>query len=131
MLNAPIKPKIIGKYEEPIRENYTYDLPLMSSACTLNELHDLIKKTCESNNVTLPQNIDDTTIYCGSYGVFHIKIQDDNSYKIAYDKWERIIQKECKSYSKYKPMMDEYYKELELYNARVEKINKMIEAGEL
>jgi hypothetical protein len=46
MLNAPVKPKIIGQYEEPIRENYTDNvyLDIHSHSCTINEFRELIRK---------------------------------------------------------------------------------------
>lgn len=136
MFKAPIKPTVISNYEEPIRENYVNDVSLnissRSLSCTINELREIIRNELKNANVTLLKNIDDIRIYYnGSYDQFFIKIPNEDSYQIVYDKWKRIIKKESKRYSKYKNMMDEYYNELELYNARVEKINKMIETGEL
>ena len=124
MLNAPIKPKIIGQYEEPIRENYTDNvyLDIYSHSCTINEFRELIRKELDDNNVTLLKNIDDIKIYSGPGGRFNIRIPNDDRFQIAYAKWERIIKKESRLYAKYKDVMDKYYNELKVYNERLEKI---------
>ena len=132
-LICPEKPKTIAKFEEPQKKNFYDKHPVNVKSYT--SIENLIKKVKEKAESKSQEEISQQDLLkhikvSFSYGgSVYVECFDKKKFDTAYKIWQSLH--DTKGYLDYVKKKNEYEKDLKLYKKRMQKIKKLIEAGEL